>query len=119
MGTVRDDVLSLDGEEDEGEFSGFSPLHSGEESRQVLSVQKKKKQKNLPGLHVQVDSADISDWEMLHEGNRQLPDDLSKALFEGRALEILKSESVQPMTMTSSMSPFPKKKYVYITCHEN
>ena len=38
-----------------------------------------------------------------------------------RALEILKSESVQPMTMTSSMSPFPKKKkkYVYITCHEN
>ena len=27
-----------------------------------------------------------------------------------RALEILKSESVQPMTMTSSMSPFPKKK---------
>ena len=28
----------------------------------------------------------------------------------GRALEILKSESVQPMTMTSSMSPFPKKK---------
>ena len=42
MGTERDDVLSLDGEEDEGEFSGFSPLHSGEESRQVLSVQKKK-----------------------------------------------------------------------------
>ena len=167
MGTERDDVLSLDGEEDEGEFSGFSPLHSGEESRQVLSVQKKKKQKsgvikkpqnstkgtrkralitsnkenenrtgvarqeqtgtssslldisklsdsdiiklrevlgivpsqyadeeditsvfgdtleNLPGLHVQVDSADISDGEMLHEGNRQLPDDLSKALFEG------------------------------------
>ena len=29
-----------------------------------------------------------------------------------RALEILKSESVQPMKMTSSMS-------VYITCHEN
>ena len=27
-----------------------------------------------------------------------------------RALEIFKSESVQPMTMTSSMSPFPKKK---------
>ena len=27
-----------------------------------------------------------------------------------RALEILKSESVQPMKMTSSMSPFPKKK---------
>ena len=27
-----------------------------------------------------------------------------------RALEILKSETVQPMTMTSSMSPFPKKK---------
>ena len=46
MGTERDDVLSLDGEEDEGEFSGFSPLHSGEESRQVLSVQKKKKQKS-------------------------------------------------------------------------
>ena len=36
-----------------------------------------------------------------------------------RALEILKSESVQPMTMTSSMSPFQKKKNVYITCHEN
>ena len=36
-----------------------------------------------------------------------------------RALEILKSESVQPMTMTSSMSPFPNKKYVYIPCHEN
>ena len=35
-----------------------------------------------------------------------------------RALEILKSESVQPMTMTSSMSPFPKKKkniYMYIS----
>ena len=32
---------------------------------------------------MQVDSADISDGEMLHEGNRQLPDDLSKALFEG------------------------------------
>ena len=31
-----------------------------------------------------------------------------------RALEILKSESVQPMTMTSSMSPFPKKK-MYIS----
>ena len=29
-----------------------------------------------------------------------------------RAREILKSESVQPMTMTSSMSPFPKKKNV-------
>ena len=33
----------------------------------------------------------------------------------GRALEILKSESVQPMTMTSSMSPFPKKKNMYIS----
>ena len=32
-----------------------------------------------------------------------------------RALEILKSESVQPMTMTSSMSPFPKKKNMYIS----
>ena len=31
-------------------------------------------------------------------------------ILEGRALEIWKSESVQPMTMTSSMSPFPKKK---------
>ena len=31
-----------------------------------------------------------------------------------RALEISKSESVQPMTMTSSMSPFPKKKNMYI-----
>ena len=37
-----------------------------------------------------------------------------------RALGILKSESVQPMMMTSSLSPFPKKKkYVYITFHEN
>ena len=37
-----------------------------------------------------------------------------------RALEILKYESVQPMTMTSSMSPISKKKiYVYITSHEN
>ena len=50
---------------------------------------------------------------------------LSMALLTSthiRALEILKSESVQPMTMTSSMSTFPKKKkkkYVYITCHEN
>ena len=35
-----------------------------------------------------------------------------------RALEILKSESVQPMTMTSSMSPFPKKKiYIYISIY--
>ena len=39
MGTEQDDVLSLEGKEDEGEFSGFGPLHSGEESRQVLSVQ--------------------------------------------------------------------------------
>ena len=31
-----------------------------------------------------------------------------------RALEILKSESVQPMTMTSSMNPFPKKKKICI-----
>ena len=31
---------------------------------------------------------------------------------QGRALEILKSESVQPMTMMSSMSPFPKKKNI-------
>ena len=31
-----------------------------------------------------------------------------------RAREILKSESVQPMTMTSSMSPFPKKN-MYIS----
>ena len=39
-----------------------------------------------------------------------------------RALEILKSESVQPMTMTSSMNPFTKKKNNNnnnITCHEN
>ena len=177
MGTELDDVLSLDGEEDEGEFSGFSPIHSGEESRQVLSVQKKKKKmsavhnpppppphppqsntmgtrkrvltttnnfnkenesrssggarkqqtetspsllditklsdndisklrevlgivppqyadeedissvfgdtlENLPSLHVQVDSADISVGEIIQEGNRQLPDNLSKALFE-------------------------------------
>ena len=32
-----------------------------------------------------------------------------------RALEILKSESVQPMMMTSSMSPFPKKKNMCIS----
>ena len=31
-----------------------------------------------------------------------------------RAQEILKPESVQPMMMTSSMSPIPKKKNMYI-----
>ena len=35
---------------------------------------------------------------------------LTTHLLDSRAQEILKSESVQPMTMTSSMSPFPKKK---------
>ena len=35
---------------------------------------------------------------------------LRLSCMHSRALEILKSESVQPMTMTSSMSPFPKKK---------
>ena len=32
-----------------------------------------------------------------------------------RALEIFKSELVQPMTMTSLMNPFPKKKNLYIS----
>ena len=35
--------------------------------------------------------------------------------LHSRALEILKSELVQPMTMTSSMSPFPKKKNMCIS----
>ena len=35
-----------------------------------------------------------------------------------RALKILKAESVQPMTMTSSTSQFPKC-YYNITCHKN
>ena len=36
-------------------------------------------------------------------------------MFHYRALEILKSESVQPMRMTSSMSPVPKKKNMCIS----
>ena len=32
-----------------------------------------------------------------------------------RALEILKSKSVQSMTMTSSMSPFPKKNIYHLS----
>ena len=39
---------------------------------------------------------------------------ISLSMVHLRALEILKSESVQPMTMTSSMSPFPKKKKICI-----
>ena len=39
-----------------------------------------------------------------------------KVYLIARALEILKSESVQPMTMTtSSMSPFQNKKNMYIS----
>ena len=40
----------------------------------------------------------------------QAADDMGASI---RAREILKSESVQPMTMTSSMSPFPKKICIY------
>ena len=55
----------------------------------------------------------------LTDFNLETPQKGNWQIVQTRAREILKSESVQPMTMTSSMSPFPKKKYVYITCHEN
>ena len=53
------------------------PLYADEED--IISVLGNNLE-NLPGLHVQVDSADISDGEIIQEGNRQLPDNLSKAL---------------------------------------